>query len=98
MLSLDGFAHLVREQYRVLAAQREYDQAIARLVEREAVGAAVEEVMALVRATMEGLPECLVPRLAGIHDEAACRVPPAEEIGKALEELAASVSAAGGEP
>ncbi len=48
----------------------------------------------LVRATMEGLPECL----AGIHDEAACRVPPAEEIGKALEELAASLSAAGGEP
>ena len=91
-------ARAVREHYRALAAQREYDQAIAQVVEREAVGAAVEEVVALVRATVAGLPERLAPRLAGIHDEAECRVLLAEEIGKALEELAASLSAAGGEP
>lgn len=57
-------ARAIKEKYAAKTARLEYERAIGKLVEKDAVDAAVEDVVTLVRQSLEQLPHRLAATLA----------------------------------
>lgn len=77
-----------REHYAALAAQRDYEVSIGKLMDAGEVAAAVSQAATTLRTQLEGLPDTLAPQLAAMTDEAQVRATLAEAIEHALEEAA----------
>lgn len=56
-------ARAVKEKYAAKTARLEYERAIGKLIERDSVEAAVEDVMTIVRQHLEQIPHRLAPQL-----------------------------------
>lgn len=76
-----------REHYQALAAQRDYEVSIGKLMDAGEVAAAVAAAGTVFRSTMESLPDTLAPQLAAERDESRARAILAESIEHALREL-----------
>jgi hypothetical protein len=77
-----------REHYAAMAAQRDYEVSIGKLMDAGEVAAAVAQAATTLRTQLEALPDTLAPQLAAITDEAQVRATLAEAIEHALEETA----------
>lgn len=76
-----------REHYAALAAQRDYEVSIGKLVDASEVAAAVSQAATTLRTKLEALPDTLAPQLAALSDEAQVRATLAEAIEHTLEDL-----------
>jgi uncharacterized membrane protein YdfJ with MMPL/SSD domain len=76
-----------RERYLALAAQRDYEQSIGKLMDAADVESAVASAATTLRTSLESLPDVLAPQLSAITDEAECRAVLAEAIEHALGEI-----------
>lgn len=56
-------ARAVKEKYAAKQARLEYERAIGKLIERDAVAAAIDDVMTIVRQSLEQQPHRLAPQL-----------------------------------
>jgi hypothetical protein len=75
-----------REHYAALAAARDYEVSIGKLLDAAEVTQAVAQAATTLRTQLEALPDILAPQLAAIADEAQVRATLAEAIEHALEE------------
>lgn len=63
-------ARAVKEKYAAMTAKMEYERASGKLIEREAVAAAVEDIMTTVRQHFEQQPHRVAPMLIGLDLDA----------------------------
>lgn len=77
-----------REHYLALAAQRDYEQSIGKLLNADDVVAVLAEAATAIRVRLEALADTLSVQLAAEPDESRCRALIAEAHEHALGELA----------
>lgn len=87
-----------REHWLAMAAQRDYETSIGKLLDASQVAAQVQDVITQLRLRLEALPDILGPQLAAEADEGRCRSLIAEEIDQALADLARKFGALGTAP
>lgn len=85
----------VREKFLALAAKRDYEISIGKLLDAAEVTAAATTAVATLRGRLEVLSDVLAARLAAVRDESAARAILTEEIEHALEDLARQFQAVG---
>lgn len=76
-----------REHYAAASAQLDYETAIGKLINADAVANAAGEAITLLRAGLERLPSVMAPQLAPVSDEGEVRTMLAEYIEHLLEEM-----------
>lgn len=81
-------ARAIKERYLAMAAKRDYEISIGKLLEAATVEAEAGNAITTLRARLENLPDVLAPQLAASTDEHAVRAALVEEIEHALQELA----------
>jgi hypothetical protein len=84
-----------RERWQALAAKRDYELSIGKLMQASEVEGAVAQAGTLFRRALERLPDTLAPQLAAATDEARVRAILAVEIEHALRDLAREFAAIG---
>ncbi len=84
-----------RERWQALAAKRDYELSIGKLMQAAEVEGAVAQAGTLFRRALERLPDTLAPQLAAATDEARVRAILAVEIEHALRDLAREFAAIG---
>jgi hypothetical protein len=80
-------ARAVGERYRAMAAKRDYEISIGKLLDADAVRSAVADATVALRTRLESLPTMLGPLVAAEADESRCTALLADSIGHALDEL-----------
>lgn len=83
-----------REHYLALAAQRDYEQSIGKLLNADDVASVIADAATALRVRLESLADTLAPQLAAEPDEARCRALIAEAHEHALGELSRAFGAA----
>ena len=83
-----------REHYLALAAQRDYEQSIGKLLNADDVASTLADAATALRVRLESLADTLAPQLAAEPDEARCRALIADAHEHALGELARAFGAA----
>lgn len=81
-------ARAMKERYLAMAAKRDYEVSIGKLIPIEQAAADISSVVTTLRATLEMLPDTLATVLLGETDEARMRTLMAEEIERALTDAA----------
>lgn len=84
-----------REHFAALAAERDYNLSIAKLLDADEATAMVRAVVTSLRARLEGLAPTLAAHVAGIRDERQVQSVIAQEVEHALEECARQLSKMG---
>lgn len=87
-----------KEHYNALAAQRDYELSIGKLLNGEDVAATLADALTTFRVRLEGLRTHLAPLMAAETDEARCGALLADEHERALDELARKFRQAGQAP
>lgn len=88
-------ARAVREKFLALAAKRDYEVSLGKLLDAAQVEGAVSAATTQFRAALEALPYDLAPELAPITDEAQLRARLVDAVEQALHELARQFSSIG---
>lgn len=87
-------ARAVKERYQAMAAKRDYELSMGKLLNAEDVRQVLFAAATTLRSRFENLPDTLGPQLAAIDDEARARATLADYIEHALEETASAFRAA----
>jgi hypothetical protein len=85
----------VKERYLALAAKREYDLSMGRLVDAEQLRHAIEDAVVTIRSRLEALPDTLAAQIAAERDEAVVRSNLADAIQDVLSDLSREFAAIG---
>lgn len=80
-------ARALKEHYLAMAAKRDYEIAVGKLLAADEVRMAIASAAATLRADLENLPDNIAPVLAAETDEARIRVLLTDEIEHMLENL-----------
>lgn len=80
-------ARAVKERYHAMAAKRDYEVSVGKLLPADEVRGALANAVATFRTSLEALPDSLAPVMAGESDEGRVRLLLADEIEHALAEL-----------
>lgn len=86
-------ARAVKERFLALAAKRDYEVSMGKLMPAEDVRHAIANAITVLRNDLENIPDSVAPVLASETDEARVRVLLADEIEHALSNLASRFAA-----
>lgn len=78
----------MKERYLALAAKRDFEVSMKKLMDRDRVVEVTEDVALVLQATMEGWVDIYSPQLATISDENEIRTLLFDAVEQALEEIA----------
>jgi len=88
-------ARAIKEKYLAMAARRDYETSIGKLLDAGEVRAALFSAVTTLRTRLESIPEEIGPQLAAIRDERQAVAMMTDAIERALSDLAREFSSIG---
>lgn len=85
-------ARAVKERYHAMAAKRDYEISIGKLLDAEDVRSVVASTITVLRTNLETMPDTIAPLVSAENDESKIRAILAEAVEHALAELARTFS------